>query len=127
MAQGTRCGFEDQIYQIYGSYYRRCHKPVLAVGKAYVQKLSEACLKNGVRILTSTRFEAFEKDADGGFTVQALSGTDLIEIRCRALVLAAAVRSKPSPFKALCSGSEFLLFRLERNGRGSGNLHEVRC
>lgn len=81
--------FEDQIYQIYGSYYQRCHKPILAVGKAYVQKLSEACLKNGVQILTSTRFVAFEKDADGGFTVQAVSGTDVIKILCRALVLAA--------------------------------------
>lgn len=81
--------FEDQIYQIYGSYFRRCHKPVLAVGKAYVQKLSEACLKNGVRILTSTRFESFEKNADGSFTVRAVSGADMTEIRCRALVLAA--------------------------------------
>ncbi len=52
--------FGDEIYQIYGSGYRRSHKPVTALGSSYVQNLAAACLKNGVSIRTSTRLESFE-------------------------------------------------------------------
>lgn len=57
--------FQDKVYQIYGSIYPRCHKPILPRGTAYVQALSEACLANGVLIRTSTKLTQLIKSEDG--------------------------------------------------------------
>ena len=82
--------FGDEIYQIYGSGYRRSHKPVTALGSSYVQNLAAACLKNGVSIRTSTRLESFEVlPNQRGFRVTISSKGVSSVITSRALILCA--------------------------------------
>ena len=82
--------FGDEIYQIYGSGYRRSHKPVTALGSSYVQNLAAACLKNGVSIRTSTKLESFEVlPNQRGFRVSVSSNGVNSVITSRALILCA--------------------------------------
>lgn len=57
--------FQDKVYQIYGSIYPRCHKPILPRGTAYVQALSQACLANRVLIRTGTQLTKIFRGDDG--------------------------------------------------------------
>lgn len=82
--------FGEEIYQIYGSRYRRSHKPVTAMGSSYVQNLSAACLKNGVSIHTSTSFVDFRfLPNQRGFEVEIEKDGRKSTVRCRALILCA--------------------------------------
>ncbi len=51
--------FEERVFQIYGSKHPRSHKPSLISGTSYIQKLSEACLQRGVKIMTGSYFSDF--------------------------------------------------------------------
>lgn len=57
--------FQDKVYQIYGSIYPRCHKPILPRGTAYIQALSEACLANHVVIKTGTELTKIFRSENG--------------------------------------------------------------
>lgn len=80
--------FEDRVYRIYGSNYQRCHKPVLARGTSYIQNLSQASLKAGVRILTNSKMLDFEKTGST-FEVSIRADGVIRQIKTKALVLCA--------------------------------------
>lgn len=46
--------FQDAVYEIYGSDYRRCLKPLLPRGSAYVRALSQKAAALGVHVLLET-------------------------------------------------------------------------
>lgn len=80
--------FEGQVFQIYGSRFPRSHRPILSQGSSYVHALSQSCLKLGVKVLTSTRFESFSRKG-AEFLVQAKQGEKSVSFSCGALVLCA--------------------------------------
>lgn len=83
--------FQDKVYQIYGSIYPRCHKPIIPKGAAYVQALSEACLANRVLIRTGTTLTKIFRRNDGvvvGAEVQSEGKTKTIGTK-KGIVLAA--------------------------------------
>ncbi len=75
------CGviFQDAVYEIYGADYRRCLKPLLPRGTAYVRALSERAMKLGVRILTATKLTDLHFDSDGrAFGISAVNDAGLV-------------------------------------------------
>ncbi len=81
--------FEDHIYEIYGSRHPRCHKPKGVSGTSYIQKLSEACLKAGVRLYTKTEFVDFVKEANRFLGINVVNENRLKTIFAKSIVLAA--------------------------------------
>ena len=47
--------FKDDVYQIYGGLYPRCHAPFGSLGSDYIKVLKPQCDKEGVQILTNSR------------------------------------------------------------------------
>lgn len=44
--------FQDEIIEIYGAHWRRCHKPAMPNGEGYINILHAAALRLGAKILT---------------------------------------------------------------------------
>lgn len=44
--------FKDDVYQIYGGLYPRCHAPYGSLGSDYIKVLKPQCDKEGINILT---------------------------------------------------------------------------
>ena len=61
------CGvlFHDTVYEIYGSDYRRCLKPLLPRGSAYVRALSQRAMALGAKIMLETKLVDLHMDKDG--------------------------------------------------------------
>ena len=87
------CGvlFQDSVYEIYGSGYKRCLKPVLPRGTAYIRALSQRAIELGVRIKLETSLTDIYLDAAGeavGVAVRSRTGaTEVIGAR-RGIVIA---------------------------------------
>ena len=47
--------FKDDVYQIYGGLYPRCHAPYGSLGSDYIKVLKPQCDKEGINILTNSR------------------------------------------------------------------------
>lgn len=47
--------FQDEVIEIYGSHFPRCHKPIFPNGTAYVRALSGALMQRKVNVLTETK------------------------------------------------------------------------
>lgn len=64
------CGvvFDDGVFEIYGSVHRRCLKPLLPRGSAYIQALTRRAAELGVRVKTEHALENIWFD-DGGRAV----------------------------------------------------------
>lgn len=61
------CGvlFHDTVYEIYGSDYRRCLKPLLPRGSAYVRALSQRAMALGAKIMLETKLVDLYMDKGG--------------------------------------------------------------
>lgn len=57
--------FQDAVYEIYGSNYRRCLKPLLPRGSAYVRALSQRAAALGVQVLLETPLTDLYLDESG--------------------------------------------------------------
>lgn len=114
--------FQDEIYQIYGSQYRRSHKPITALGRSYVQNLSASCMKRGVSILTNTKFEDFEiLPNQRGFVVQVNRGGSVRKYVCKALILCAGgFGNNPDLLKRYVPDLNFVY----SDSRGTGEVLE---
>lgn len=87
------CGvlFQDAVYEIYGSGYRRCLKPLLPRGTAYVRALSQKAMELGVKVLLETRLADLLIDAEGrtaGVAAQ-LSDGRMLAVRAKKGVILA--------------------------------------
>ncbi len=87
------CGvlFHEAVYEIYGSDYRRCLKPLLPRGSAYVRALSQKAMALGVKLLLNTRLEDIHRDDKGrtsGVTAANASGLPLAIEAKKGVVLA---------------------------------------
>ena len=87
------CGvlFHDMVYEIYGSDYRRCLKPLLPRGSAYVRALSLRAMALGVKIMLETKLVDVHLNETGravGVLVQSNAGL-VISLRAnKGIVLA---------------------------------------
>lgn len=61
--------FKDEVIEIYGSHYPRCHQPTLPNGTAYVRAFSRALLKNKVAVSTDSAFINLVRSEDGRLCV----------------------------------------------------------
>lgn len=120
--QAHGVAFQDEIYQIYGSQYRRSHKPTTALGRAYVQNLSEACLKKGVSILTNTKLEDFEiLPNQKGFVAKVNRNGSVKNYVCKALILCAGgFGNNPTLLKRYVPDLNFVY----SDSRGTGEVLE---
>lgn len=87
------CGvlFQDAVYEIYGSDHRRCLKPVLPRGTAYIRALSQTAMSLGVKIMLETRLSDLHLDAQGrtlGVTVGLKTGLSMALRARKGVVLA---------------------------------------
>lgn len=87
------CGvlFQDSVYEIYGSDHRRCLKPVLPRGTAYIRALSQTAMSLGVKIMLETRLSDLHLDAQGrtlGVTVGLKTGLSMALRARKGVVLA---------------------------------------
>ena len=53
--EGMGMKFKDDVYQIYGGLYPRCHAPFGSLGSDYIKVLKPQCDKEGVQIFTNSR------------------------------------------------------------------------
>lgn len=57
--------FQDEVIEIYGSHFPRCHKPIFPNGTAYVRALSGALMQRKVNVLTETKAIELVEDDNG--------------------------------------------------------------
>lgn len=87
------CGvlFHDMVYEIYGSDYRRCLKPLLPRGSAYVRALSQRAMALGVKIMLETKLVDVHLNETGravGISVQSNAGSFISLRASKGIVLA---------------------------------------
>lgn len=63
--------FQDEVIEIYGAHWPRCHIPLMPAGEGYVYTLSSAASRLGVTVKTRARAERLERAPDGTFRVRA--------------------------------------------------------
>lgn len=52
--EGLGVRFKDEIIEIYGAHWRRCHKPAMPNGEGYISTLYAAALRLGAKFLTES-------------------------------------------------------------------------
>lgn len=83
--------FQDEVIEIYGSHFPRCHKPIFPNGTAYVRALSGALMQKKVNVLTDTKaIELVQDDSGRVIGIKAASKGDEFFIRARKGVILAA-------------------------------------
>ena len=76
--------FHDAVYEIYGADHKRCLKPVLPRGTAYVRALSQAAVAHGVKTMLETRLtEIHFDDKSRAIGISAMSASGAV-LRLRA-------------------------------------------
>lgn len=88
-----RCGvlFHETVYEIYGAGHRRCLKPVLPRGSAYVRALAKTAAELNVRTKLETALTGIDFDAAGravGVTVRNAAGVTFPIAARKGVVLA---------------------------------------
>lgn len=84
--------FQDVVYEIYGSDYKRCLKPLLPRGTAYVRALSQAAAALGVKTMLESRLADIhfdEKENVIGISVLSAQG-NVLRLRARRGVVLAS-------------------------------------
>lgn len=88
-AKGVK--FQDEVIEIYGSHFPRCHKPIFPNGTAYVRALTGALMQRKVNVLTETKAIELVQDDNGRVIgIKATSKQDEFFIRARKGVILAA-------------------------------------
>lgn len=57
--------FQNNVIEILGSHFPRCHKPVFPHGSSYIRALTSSLMKDKVRIFTSVKATDLIKDSSG--------------------------------------------------------------
>ncbi|MFR5428527.1 MAG: flavocytochrome c, partial [Parasutterella excrementihominis] len=139
-AKGVK--FQDEVIEIYGSHFPRCHKPIFPNGTAYVRALSGALMQRKVNVLTETKaIELVEDDNGRIIGIKAASKGNEFFIRARKGVILAAggfganlktVAAFDSRLKGLpsnCSSGSTgdMLFAARKIGASVVDLTEIQC
>lgn len=61
--------FQDEVIEIYGAHWPRCHIPMMPAGEGYIYTLSSAAARLGVAVKTKARSLRLERAADRGCRV----------------------------------------------------------
>lgn len=56
--------FQDEVIEIYGAHWPRCHIPMMPAGEGYIYTLSSAAARLGVAVKTKARALRLERAAD---------------------------------------------------------------
>lgn len=88
--EGLGMRFQDDVIEIYGAHWPRCHKPVMPAGEGYIYTLSAAAGKLGVDIRTGAKAERLEHDPAGGWIVAVRTKDGFESIRSRRAVVLAS-------------------------------------
>lgn len=77
--------FQDAVYEIYGAGHKRCLKPLLPRGTAYVRALSQAAAALGVKTMLETRLTDIHFDEQQrAIGISAISSrNELLQLRAR--------------------------------------------
>lgn len=82
--------FQNNVIEIYGSHFPRCHKPVFPHGSSYVRALTSSLMKNKVRILTSVvATELIQNSSGRVIGVRARNGKEELLIHAKKSVILA--------------------------------------
>lgn len=63
--EGYGMRFQDEVIEIYGAHWPRCHIPLMPAGEGYIYTLSSAASRLGVAVKVRARAERLERTADG--------------------------------------------------------------
>ncbi len=86
-ANGMR--FKDEIIEIYGAHWQRCHKPEMPNGEGYVRTLLSVALRHGARVVTGVRGTDLALDPAGRVAGVVVEGETRI-LRARRGVIVAS-------------------------------------
>ena len=68
--EGYGMRFQDEVIEIYGAHWPRCHIPLMPAGEGYIYTLSSAASRLGVAVKVRARAERLEHAADGTIRVR---------------------------------------------------------
>ena len=68
--EGYGMRFQDEVIEIYGAHWPRCHIPLMPAGEGYIYTLSSAASRLGVAVKVRARAERLERTADGAVRVR---------------------------------------------------------
>lgn len=134
--------FQDEVIEIYGSHFPRCHKPIFPNGTAYVRALSGALMQKKVNVLTDTKaIELVQDDSGRVIGIKAASKGDEFFIRARKGVILAAggfganlktvavfdPRLKGLPSNCSSGSTGDMLFAARKIGASAVDLTEIQC
>ena len=68
--EGYGMRFQDEVIEIYGAHWPRCHIPLMPAGEGYIYTLSSAASRLGVAVKVRARTERLERTADGAVRVR---------------------------------------------------------
>lgn len=139
-AKGVK--FQDNVIEIFGSHFPRCHKPVFPHGSSYVRALTSTLMQNKVRVLTSTKaVELIQNSSGRVIGVKARSGNEELFIQAKKGVILAAggfgsnkaavekfdERLVGLPTNCSPGSTGEMLFAAAKIGASTVDLHEIQC
>lgn len=139
-AKGVK--FQDEVIEIYGSHFPRCHKPIFPNGTAYVRALTGALMQRKVNVMTETKAIELVQDNNGRIIgIKAVSKRDEFFIRARKDIILTAggfganlktvaafdPRLKGLPSNCPSGSTGDMLFAARRIGASVVDLSEIQC
>lgn len=88
--EGYGMRFQDEVIEIYGAHWPRCHIPLMPAGEGYIYTLSSAAPRLGVTVKTRARAERLERTTDGSFRVHVTESDRTLSYTARRGVVIAS-------------------------------------
>lgn len=133
--------FQDEVIEIYGSHFPRCHKPIYPNGTAYVRALTSALMAHKAEVFTNCSVEEIIEENGRVIGVQAKREKGEILIRARKGVILTSGGFGANPFlvasydprlkglPANCGSASQgdMLLAAQKLGADCVDLNEIQC
>lgn len=139
--EGYGMRFQDEVIEIYGAHWPRCHIPLMPAGEGYIYTLSSAASRLGVAVKVRARAERLEHAADGTIRVRVAEPGGVHSYTARRSVVIAsggfganrAMIARFAPNLADLTNDNTpgstgeMLLEAERHGAALINMDSVQC